>query len=159
MTKESFWDQMCVRCVPAWGPRETIAWSCKSESWKRCDVGDARAMGRLLRKPTNRVRNQPERRKCASLNKAERSWRSEERFGIIEMQSLEFAQLVLRLLLVQYFLCSPFWHSSVYSVTLYVGSIWSGFLIFIVSLRRDFELWTFKQSWACERLWKILKLD
>lgn len=34
-----------------------------------------------------------ERKKCAALHKAERSWRSEEHFGIREKQSLEFAQL------------------------------------------------------------------
>jgi hypothetical protein len=44
---------------------------------------DARAMGYLLRKTDNRKWNQPERKNCAAVNKAERSWTSD-----MEMQSL-----------------------------------------------------------------------
>jgi hypothetical protein len=50
----------------------------------------------------------------------ERSWRSEEHLtSDMEMQSLEFAMLVLGLALVQ----SSLWNDNVYSVILYVGSI------------------------------------
>jgi hypothetical protein len=56
-------------------------------------------MGYLLRKAANREWNQPERRNCIAANKAERSWTSD-----MEMQSLEFAQLIFGLALVQYFL-------------------------------------------------------
>jgi hypothetical protein len=40
-------------------------------------------MGYLLRKADNREWNQPKRKKCVAVNKAERSWTSD-----MEMQSL-----------------------------------------------------------------------
>ena len=46
--------------------------------WRLKDVKDARAMGYMLRKAANREWNQPKRKKCVAVNKAERSWRSEE---------------------------------------------------------------------------------
>jgi hypothetical protein len=61
--------------------------------WRPKDVRDARAMGHLLRKAVNRDWNYPSRKKCVAAIKAERSWTSYK-----EMQSLEFAQLVLILL-------------------------------------------------------------
>lgn len=73
---------MCVRSVSAWRPRAAIARSCESESWNPRDVGDARVMGYWLRKATDREWNQPKRKKHAVLNKAEKSWRSKEHFGI-----------------------------------------------------------------------------
>ena len=46
------------------------------------DVGDAIVLGYLLKKPTKTVLNQPKEKKYVVVNKAEKSWRSEERFGI-----------------------------------------------------------------------------
>ena len=46
--------------------------------WRPQDAGDVRAMGYLPRKAANREDNQPKRKKCVVVNKAERSWRSEE---------------------------------------------------------------------------------
>jgi hypothetical protein len=40
------------------------------------DAGDSRVMGYLLRKAANKAWNQPKRKKCVAVNKAERSWRS-----------------------------------------------------------------------------------
>ena len=48
--------------------------------WGPQDVGDARAVGSLLRRAANREWNQPKREKCVAVKKAERSWRSEECF-------------------------------------------------------------------------------
>ena len=63
--------------------------------WRPQNVGDARAIGYLSRRAANREWNQPKRKKCVSVNKAERSWRSEEYFDIRHsIQSLEFVQLV-----------------------------------------------------------------
>ena len=49
-------------------------------SWRPQDVGDARAVGYLSRKATNREWNQAKRKKCVIVIKAERSWRSEDHF-------------------------------------------------------------------------------
>ena len=60
----------------------------------------------IQRRTASREWNQPKRKKCVAVNKAERSWRSEEHLtSDMEIQSLEFAQLVFfNLVLVQYFL-------------------------------------------------------
>ena len=50
--------------------------------WKTQDVRDARAVGNLLRKAAHREWNQPKRKKCAAVNKADCCWRSLERFDI-----------------------------------------------------------------------------
>ena len=50
--------------------------------WRPREVRDARALGYLRRRGANRERNQSKRKKCAAVNKAERSWRSEEGFGM-----------------------------------------------------------------------------
>ena len=84
-------------------------------------------MGYLPRKAANREWNEPKRRKCVAVNKAERSWTSD-----METQSLEFVQLVF--ILIQYFLTLLFWDGNVYSVILRDCK----------NLRRDLELWTFK---------------
>lgn len=80
----------------------------------------------MPRKPTNRVWDQPKKKKGTAPNKAERSWRSEERFGI-SYGDAEFGvgPACFKACFGPVFsvLISPFWHSSVYSVTLYVASI------------------------------------
>ena len=60
--------------------------------WRLQDVGDARAVGHLLRRAANREWKQPKRMKWFTVNKAERSWRSEEHFDI-RHGSLELAWL------------------------------------------------------------------
>ena len=46
------------------------------------DGGDIRVMGYLPRKTANREWSQPKRKKCVAVNKAERSWRSEDGFDL-----------------------------------------------------------------------------
>ena len=46
------------------------------------DVRDARVAGYLPGKAVNKEWNQPKRKKCVAVNKAERSWISEEDFDI-----------------------------------------------------------------------------
>jgi hypothetical protein len=73
------------------------------------EIRDARAAGHLLRKAANREWNQPRGKKYVTVNKNERSWRSEEQtsnFPLtsdMEIWSLEFVQLVFGLALVQSF--------------------------------------------------------
>ena len=74
--------QACVRGDPEWRPRDDIVWS-----WSLDCLGDSKMLEMpepwdLLRRAANREWNQPKRKKCAAVNKAERSWRSEERFDI-----------------------------------------------------------------------------
>ena len=49
--------------------------------WRLKDVGDAIVLGYLLKKP-NTGFNRPKEKKYIVVNKAERTWRSEECFGI-----------------------------------------------------------------------------
>jgi hypothetical protein len=56
---------------------------------------------------------EPPEEKVAVVSKAERSWTSE-----MEMQSLEFFQLVFGLALAQYFSTMMFWNDNVYPVLL-----------------------------------------
>ena len=51
-------------------------------SWRPQNIEDDRAMGYLPRKVANREWNQPKRKKCAAVNKAERIWRPEMCFDI-----------------------------------------------------------------------------
>ena len=50
--------------------------------WRPQNVGDATAIGYLLRGAANKELNQPKRKKCVAVNKDERSWRSKEHFDI-----------------------------------------------------------------------------
>ena len=50
--------------------------------WRTQNVVDARTVGYQPSKATNREWNQLKRKKCVAVNKAERSWRSEEHFDI-----------------------------------------------------------------------------
>ena len=63
----------------------------------------------LPRKSDKREWNPSERKKYDVINKAERSWRSEEHFDIVmEKQSLEFSHLVVGLAFLNISsLCSP----------------------------------------------------
>ena len=45
--------------------------------WRPQNVGDARAMGYLPRKAPNKAWNQPRRKECSAISKAERSLRYE----------------------------------------------------------------------------------
>lgn len=62
------------RCVMLW--RGKPGWP-----WRPQDVGGIRVVGFLQRKAASREWKQP-KRKCVAVNKAERSWRSEEHFDI-----------------------------------------------------------------------------
>jgi hypothetical protein len=66
--------------------------------WRPQEVRDARIVDYLSRKAANRKWKLSKRKNCVASNKAEWSWRFKE------MQSLESAQLVFGLALVQYFL-------------------------------------------------------
>jgi hypothetical protein len=57
------------------------------------DVREARAVGYPLRKAAKKEWNQPRRKTCFVVIKAEKSWTSD-----MEMQNLEFAHLILVLL-------------------------------------------------------------
>ena len=58
----------------------------------------------IVKRAANREWNQSKRKKCVAVNKAKRSWRSEEELvSDMEMQSLEFSPLVFHLALVLYF--------------------------------------------------------
>lgn len=50
--------------------------------WRPQNIGDAKAMRYFLRKPAKSGWNQPKKKKCTAVNKAERSLRSEEHFDI-----------------------------------------------------------------------------
>lgn len=81
--KENFWGQACDRGVLTWRPREIIVWGEKpSLHWRLQDVRDARDIWCQPRKVVSRVWGQPNRDRCAAVNKTERSRRSAESFGI-----------------------------------------------------------------------------
>ena len=84
--KESCWGQAYVRAVPEWRPsKEAMCEAVKLKPglpWRTQDVRDARVVGYLPRRAANREWNQPKRKKCAAVSKAELSWRSEEHLDI-----------------------------------------------------------------------------
>ena len=108
----------------------------------------------LLRRAANRKWNQPKRKKCVEVNKADRSWRSEERFGIRHGDAefgvspggfwfcfVQYFLTILQFATVTYILC----HYMLEACALFLISIYRGLqLRDCMSLRRDFELWTFK---------------
>jgi hypothetical protein len=67
----------------------------------------------LLRKAVSRDWEQPKRKNCVAVNKAERSWTL-----VMEMQSLKFTQLGFGLALFRYFLPIMIWNGSVYPLML-----------------------------------------
>ena len=64
--------------------------------WQFHDVGDAKAVGYLLRKAANREWNQPRRKKFAAVKKDKKGVGDLKTAMIsdMEMQSLEFTQLI-----------------------------------------------------------------
>jgi len=97
-------------------------------SWRLQDVADPRVMGYLLRKAANREWNQPTRKKCVAVNKAERNWRFEEHFDVRHGDS-EFGVCTADFwpcfgpVFPHYVLLLPFGKRNVYPMLLYVGSI------------------------------------
>ena len=96
--------------------------------WRPQDVGDARVVEYLPRRTVNREWKQPKREKCVAVNKAERSWRSEEHFEIRHGD----AELVVYLasfwscfgpVFPHYVPFPPFCDGNVYPGPLYVRSI------------------------------------
>ena len=82
-------------------------------------------MGFLQRKAASREWKQP-KRKCVAVNKAERSWRSEEHFDIRHGDAefrVSFGPVFSH--------CVPiplFWNDNIHSVPLHIGSVPSAFL-------------------------------
>ena len=65
--------------------------------------------------------NQPKRKNCAAVNKAERSWRSEECFNITHGDAVwRFPSWLLVFVLVHYFLVRTFRNGEIYVVKLEV---------------------------------------
>ena len=64
--------------------------------WRLQDVQDARAMGYLLKKAANREWNQPRRKKFDAVNRGKKGVGDLKTTltSDLEMQSLEFAQLI-----------------------------------------------------------------
>ena len=64
-------------------------------SWRPQEDGDARAIGYLLKKATNRKWNQSNKVKCVVVNKAKKNWRSEQHFDI-QHEDAEFGVCLAR---------------------------------------------------------------
>ena len=80
------------------------------------------------RRAANREWNQPKRKKCVAVNKAEQSWRSEEhfdiRYGDADSGACPDGFQSCFVLVFPYHAPFPmFWNSNVYLVPLYVGSM------------------------------------
>ena len=130
VTKKSCWDQACVRVSLHGGPERLLCEAVVVKPglpWRSQDVGDARAVGFMLRKVANREWNQPKRKKYVAVNKAERSWSSHECFdirhgdAIWSFPSCFFILLSSRISSLAPF--PPFWNGNVYSVPFYAGSM------------------------------------
>ena len=97
-------------------------------TWRLQDVRDVRAVGYLLRKAANREWKQSKRKKYVSVNKAERSWRSEEHFDIRHGDA-EFGVCPARFWssfgpVFSYYAPFPtFWNSDAYPMPLYVVNV------------------------------------
>ena len=62
--------------------------------WRPQGAGDARVMGYLLKEAANGEGDQPKRKKCVAVNKAERIGDLKSVLTLdMDVQSLEFAQL------------------------------------------------------------------
>lgn len=100
--------------------------------WRPQDVGDARVVGYLQRKIADIEWNHSKRKNCVSVNKAERSWRPEDWFGI-RRGDAEFGVCPAGFwsyfgpVFPQYATFPLFWNSNVYLVLLYVENICSAF--------------------------------
>jgi hypothetical protein len=101
------------------------------------DVEDARLMGYLLRRATNREWEQFKRKKCVAVNKAERSWGSEKHFDVRYGDAMFGVCRVWLRFGPVFSHCVPFytfWNGNAYPVPVYVGSMWFGFYSLILSL-------------------------
>ena len=92
------------------------------------DVRHARAVGNLPKKTGKREWNQFKRKKCVAVNKAERSWRSEEHFDIRHGDT-EFGVCPAGFWsrfgsVFPYYAPFPvFWNGNAYPVPLHIGSM------------------------------------
>lgn len=94
--------------VPEWRPLYEVVTLTPGLPWRTQDVGDTRAMVYLSRKAANREWNSPKERSVLQSTKLTgvgdlKSVLTSD----MEMQSLEFVQLIFSLTLVQYFLTMP----------------------------------------------------
>lgn len=102
--------------------------NCKSEAWI---VGDAKVVQYPLRKAINRVRNQLKREKCyRQQNQKELEicrvlWNETWKYRIWSLPSCFWSHFGP--VFLHYAPFPPFCNINVYSVPLYVGSIWSAF--------------------------------
>lgn len=129
MSKENHWGPGCGRAVTAWRPREAMYEAVKVKSgllWIPQDVRHARAVGSLQRKLLMEW-NQPKKKKCVTVTKAEKSWRSESILTSgVEVQCLNLSSWFSVLLWWGYGHCASFpmlWNGNVYHVLFYVGSM------------------------------------
>ena len=134
------------------------------------NVGDARAEGYLpAQESWLQEWKQSKRKKCVVVNKAKRSWRAEELFDI-RCVDAEFGVCSAVFLVLLWSSTSPLrslsslsgwwcvscatvcWKHAIFLFILIVQGLQ---LRDCLNLRRDFELWTFKQCRCCDRLWTI----
>ena len=132
--------------------------------WRPQDIGDARVMWYLPRRAANRVWNQPKRETHVAVNKAERSWGSEDiRHGDADFGVCPAGFQSCFGPVFPHSAPSSIWNNDVNPVLLYIGSMWLWFRFYrglqledCMRLRRNFEL---SQGWDCYRLWGLLQLD
>ena len=136
MTKEGCWPDVCpcmgARCVSGvclhGGPERPSREAVKANPGNPVML-EMSVTGYPPRKPTKEW-NQPKGKKCAAINEAINEPSTKPKgagelgsaLASVEMQSLEPAQALLWSSIF-YVPISPFWYSSAYSVTLYVGSM------------------------------------
>lgn len=111
---------------------------CLIDPW---NVVDKRSIRCLLRKVMGIVWNQPKRKNCVAVNKAEMSWRSEQLFdkrhrnAEIKICVASF-QVCFGPVFPYYSPFTPFWNCNVYPVALHIWSIWLCDLLFYLILQR-----------------------
>ena len=95
-------------------------------------------MGYRERKGNNREQKEPKRKKCAAVNKAEKSWRSKEHFGIrlvdAEVRDCAAGFWPSFGLVFSYYVPFPSsWNGNVcvYPVPLCIRRIWFFYFVFI----------------------------
>jgi hypothetical protein len=164
VSKESHWGQACVRVTLHGGLQRPLHEVVKVKlglPWRHQDVGNSRAMGSLPRRVVNREWNQPKIKKCGSIIKAERSWRSEKHFDTRHRDA------ELRVCPTDIWSCfdlvfplnapfPPLWSSNVYCVQLCVGSMWSFYYYYF-----DFyftEVTVKRLPWVCKRYFGLLNM-
>jgi hypothetical protein len=130
-TKQSCRGQECIRGIPAWRSREAIV------------LKEALDLSPHLRKATGA------KYMAGSLP----SWF----FGLALVQYFLTTLPSLHFEMVIYILCH-----CILGICDLVSLLWFYRRLQLkdcINLRRDFELWTFKHCWDCDRLWGLLKLD